>query len=122
MGSKKGKIHSLDYLYRHYRWLWFRKDGYFDVESSKYADQAKVFSDLGRSVLDNAWNGFNASLFAYGQTGSGKSYSVFGYGVNKGIVPLFAEALFQVQLINTFGKPVLQLSLSGCHYCGLLFV
>ena len=119
MGSKKGKIHSLNYLYRHYRW--FRKDGYFDVESSKYADQAKVFSDLGRSVLDNAWNGFNASLFAYGQTGSGKSYSVFGYGVNKGIVPLFAEALFQVQLINTFGKPVLQLSLIGCHYCGLLF-
>ena len=105
MGSKKGKIHSLDYLFRHYRLLWFRKDGYFDVESSKYADQAKVFSDLGRSVLDNAWNGFNASLFAYGQTGSGKSYSVFGYGVNKGIVPLFAEALFQVQLINTFGKP-----------------
>ena len=71
-------------------------------------------------MLDNAWNGFNASLFAYGQTGSGKSYSVFGYGVNKGIVPLFAEALFQVQLINTFGKPVLQLSLIGCHYCGSL--
>ena len=43
----------------------------------------EVFNDLGRSVLDNAWKGFNASLFAYGQTGSGKSYSVFGYGVNK---------------------------------------
>ena len=42
-----------------------------------------MFNDLGRSVLDNAWKGFNASLFAYGQTGSGKSYSVFGYGVNK---------------------------------------
>ena len=46
-------------------------------------------------MLDNAWKGYNASLFAYGQTGSGKSYSIFGYGVNKGIVPLFAEALFQ---------------------------
>ena len=54
-----------------------------------------MFNDLGRSVLDNAWKGYNASLFAYGQTGSGKSYSIFGYGVNKGIVPLFAEALFQ---------------------------
>ena len=31
---------------------------------------------------------YNSSLFAYGQTGSGKSWSVFGYGVNKGI---FAE-------------------------------
>ena len=46
-----------------------RKDGYFEPESSKYADQSKVFNDLGRSVLDNAWNGYNASLFAYGQTG-----------------------------------------------------
>ena len=31
---------------------------------------------------------YNSSLFAYGQTGSGKSWSVFGYGVNKG---MFAE-------------------------------
>lgn len=29
----------------------------------------KVFNDLGRGVLDNAWNGFNSCLFAYGQTG-----------------------------------------------------
>jgi hypothetical protein len=36
-------------------------------------------------VLKNAWEGYNASLFAYGQTGSGKSYSVVGYGANKGI-------------------------------------
>jgi kinesin family protein 1 len=43
-----------------------------------------VFQDLGRGILNNAWEGFNTSLFAYGQTGSGKSYSVFGYGVNKG--------------------------------------
>ena len=28
---------------------------------------------------------YNSSLFAYGQTGSGKSWSVFGYGINKGI-------------------------------------
>jgi hypothetical protein len=44
----------------------------------------QVFQDLGRGILNNAWEGFNTSLFAYGQTGSGKSYSVFGYGVNKG--------------------------------------
>jgi hypothetical protein len=29
-----------------------------------------------------------------GQTGSGKSYSVVGYGTNKGIVPLFCEEVF----------------------------
>ena len=44
----------------------------------------KVFSDLGRGMLDNAWRGYNCSLFAYGQTGSGKSYSVMGNDVNRG--------------------------------------
>jgi DNA replication protein DnaC len=46
--------------------------------------QNKVFQDLGGGVLDNAWKGYNCSLFAYGQTGSGKSYSMVGYGANKG--------------------------------------
>lgn len=46
--------------------------------------QEKIFSDLGQVLLDNAWLGYNCCLFAYGQTGSGKSYSVFGYGQNKG--------------------------------------
>jgi len=46
--------------------------------------QKRVFDDLGRGVLENAWKGYNCSLFAYGQTGSGKSYSMVGYGQNKG--------------------------------------
>jgi len=33
-------------------------------------------------------------LFAYGQTGSGKSYSIVGYGTNKGIIPLVCEEIF----------------------------
>lgn len=32
--------------------------------------------------------GFNCCLFAYGQTGAGKSYSMIGYGPNKGIIPM----------------------------------
>ena len=47
--------------------------------------QIKVFNDLGQGVLENAWKGYNCSLFAYGQTGSGKSYSMVGYGNNKGM-------------------------------------
>lgn len=54
-----------------------------------------MFDDLGQGVLDNAWKGYNCSLFAYGQTGSGKSYSMVGYGANKGIVPVTCERLFQ---------------------------
>jgi len=34
-------------------------------------------------------------LFAYGQTGSGKSYSMIGYGANKGIVPMATEEIFE---------------------------
>ena len=39
--------------------------------------------------------GFNTSLFAYGQTGAGKSYSMVGYGVNKGIVPITCDEMFK---------------------------
>ena len=46
-------------------------------------------------VLDNAFAGYNACLFAYGQTGSGKSYSVVGYGENKGIVPRACTEIFK---------------------------
>ncbi len=30
-----------------------------------------------------------------GQTGSGKSYSVVGYGKNRGIVPMVCEEIFK---------------------------
>lgn len=59
--------------------------------SPKYADQQKVFDTMGKSILENAYKGYNCSLFAYGQTGSGKSYSMIGYGPNKGIVPITCD-------------------------------
>lgn len=87
---------------------------YWSIDHSvpeNYADQERVFKDLGLNILDNAFNGaytaitiftcgfssgtrqtdflllyigFNCSIFAYGQTGSGKSYSMLGYGEDKG--------------------------------------
>uniref|UniRef100_A0A3P8VFM7 Kinesin-like protein n=1 Tax=Cynoglossus semilaevis TaxID=244447 RepID=A0A3P8VFM7_CYNSE len=39
--------------------------------------------------------GYNATLLAYGQTGSGKSYSMVGYGPNKGLVPKLCDRLFE---------------------------
>ena len=65
-----------------------------DSPSSSYADQEKVFNDIGRGVLNNAWQGYHCCLFAYGQTGSGKSYSMVGYGRNKGIIPITCEMIF----------------------------
>lgn len=78
-------------------------DGYEDdgtgylrpTPGSQYADQKYVFDTFGRRVLDNAWNGYHCCLFAYGQTGSGKSYSMVGYGNNKGIVPISCEEIFR---------------------------
>ena len=46
-------------------------------------------------MLNNAFEGYNACLFAYGQTGSGKSYSIAGYGENKGIVPRACDEIFK---------------------------
>ncbi|XP_068431755.1 kinesin-like protein KIF28P [Clinocottus analis] len=61
----------------------------------RYADQNSVFQDLGEGILENALQGYNATLLAYGQTGSGKSYSMVGYGPNKGLVPKLCDRLFQ---------------------------
>ena len=67
------------------------KDGYLHPSTTKYADQKRVFDDLGVGVLTNAWDGFNCSLFAYGQTGSGKTFSMEGpeeiTDQTRGIIP-----------------------------------
>ena len=62
---------------------------------SQYCDQDKVMKLLGNNVLEKAWQGLNSTLFAYGQTGAGKSYSIFGYGENKGIIPNATTELFR---------------------------
>ncbi|KAI7863812.1 hypothetical protein BDF14DRAFT_1876135 [Spinellus fusiger] len=59
-----------------------------------YADQQTVYNDLGEDLLNHAFDGYNCCIFAYGQTGSGKSYSMMGYGEDKGIIPLTCSELF----------------------------
>jgi len=65
--------------------------GYFEPDDEKYSDQQAVFEKVGLEILSNAWEGYHCCLFAYGQTGAGKSYSMVGYGANKGIVPVSCE-------------------------------
>jgi kinesin family protein 1 len=62
---------------------------------ANFADNQCVFQDIGLGVLKNAWAGYNASLFAYGQTGSGKSYSMVGYGDDKGIIPMVCDEIYK---------------------------
>ncbi|CAE6397149.1 unnamed protein product [Rhizoctonia solani] len=59
-----------------------------------YCSQQTLFDDLGKELLDHSFAGFNACILAYGQTGSGKSYSMMGYGADKGIIPLTCSELF----------------------------
>jgi hypothetical protein len=56
--SGEEKSYTFDYSY------WSH-----DPRTDNFADQKRVFDDLGVSVLENAWKGYNVSLFAYGQTG-----------------------------------------------------
>ncbi|KAK2174001.1 hypothetical protein NP493_836g01049 [Ridgeia piscesae] len=76
------------------------ENGYYGPDKShpnggQFVGQQQVYNDLGVGVLKNAWEGYNTTLFAYGQTGSGKSWSIVGYGVNKGVVPILCEELFK---------------------------
>ncbi|KAM9212762.1 LOW QUALITY PROTEIN: kinesin-like protein KIF28P [Dugong dugon] len=91
------KIFTFDLAYWSHNGFQRDKDGVLISAdpSSKFAGQRDVFHNLGRGILDNACQGYNATLLAYGQTGSGKSYSLIGFGANKGIVPNAREELFQ---------------------------
>ncbi|KAJ3339384.1 hypothetical protein HDU93_008292 [Gonapodya sp. JEL0774] len=95
--EKGGEPHKFTFDYSFWSHDGFiDKDGVLEPQAgSNYADQRRVFDELGRLVLDNALAGYNSTLMAYGQTGSGKSYSMFGYGKNRGIIPIVCEELFK---------------------------
>ncbi|XP_025837390.1 kinesin-like protein KIF13A isoform X2 [Agrilus planipennis] len=67
-----------------------------DPSRDNYASQENVFDCLGRDILDNAFQGYNACIFAYGQTGSGKSYTMMGTQNCKGIIPRLCDSLFDL--------------------------
>lgn len=91
----KDKTFTFDYSYWSHDGYHVGDDGELIADNDMYATQRKVYDDLGAGVLDNAFEGYNSTLFAYGQTGSGKSFSMVGYGVNIGIVPIVANEMFK---------------------------
>lgn len=66
----------------------------FNRSDAHFAGQENLFTDLGKPLLDNAFQGYNNCIFAYGQTGSGKSYSMMGYGEEEGVIPRICRDLF----------------------------
>ncbi|KAK3639968.1 hypothetical protein LTR56_012142 [Elasticomyces elasticus] len=67
----------------------------FNRDDDHYAGQDDLHEDLGKPLLDNAFQGYNNCIFAYGQTGSGKSYSMMGYGEEEGVIPKICRDMFE---------------------------
>jgi len=63
------------------------------------AEQADIYAVVGKEVLANARDGYNACLFAYGQTGSGKTHTMMGDvdGPERGLIPRLCADLFAPQ-------------------------
>ncbi|KAM7222201.1 putative kinesin-like protein bimC [Rhypophila decipiens] len=74
----------------------------FDRVFSQAADQAMIFDDVVKPILDEMLAGYNCTIFAYGQTGTGKTYTMSGdmtetMGMlpdTAGIIPRVLHALF----------------------------
>lgn len=73
----------------------------FDKSDPNYAGQQRLYDDLGVELLNHSFSGYNTCIVAYGQTGSGKSYSMMGYGEDRGIIPLSCHELFRRIEANT---------------------
>jgi hypothetical protein len=95
--EKPFKKMTFDYSFWSHDGFKNREDGYSEASppGSGYHDQDHVYKVIGVDVLDSAWEGYHTCLFAYGQTGSGKSYSMTGYGANKGVIPLACTEIFE---------------------------
>ncbi|KAK7132462.1 hypothetical protein R3I93_018865 [Phoxinus phoxinus] len=66
-------------------------------DDPSFASQSLVFNDIGKEMLQHAFEGYNVCIFAYGQTGAGKSYTMMGKQEEgqEGIIPLLCEDLFE---------------------------
>ena len=54
----------------------------------------EVFNDIGKEILEQIYQGYNATIFAYGQTGAGKSFSIEGKEPEKGLLQMCLEDIF----------------------------
>ena len=60
--------------------------------------QDEVFSEVAQEVIDNAFEGYNGTIFAYGQTGSGKTFTMTGGAeryIDRGIIPRTVNYIFE---------------------------
>lgn len=85
--KEPAKTFSFDYSY------W----SHTSPDDSSFASQNLVYNDIGKEMLQHAFEGYNVCIFAYGQTGAGKSYTMMGKQEEgqEGIIPMLCEDLFE---------------------------
>ncbi|KAL0488632.1 hypothetical protein AKO1_015673 [Acrasis kona] len=71
----------------------------FDRVFDDSCTQEDVFLDVGKPVVKDILNGYNATIFAYGQTSAGKTYTMMNMKRNgdadtRGLAPRVVEELF----------------------------
>uniref|UniRef100_A0A7S3ST25 Kinesin motor domain-containing protein n=1 Tax=Emiliania huxleyi TaxID=2903 RepID=A0A7S3ST25_EMIHU len=66
----------------------------FDFSYDENSTQDTVYRDLGQPLLQQAFEGWNGTIFAYGQTGSGKTFSMAGTKALPGMVPKMCKELY----------------------------
>ena len=72
----------------------------FDYSFSPKVETKQVYDKLVQPMLDNVFNGYNATIFAYGQTGSGKTYTMMGNNNDNnfnGIIPYAVRDIFEMK-------------------------
>jgi hypothetical protein len=66
----------------------------YDAVFGPNSTQVEVFNEC-RSLVQSAFDGYNATIFTYGQTGAGKTWTLYGSGQEPGISPRTCEVIFQ---------------------------
>ena len=70
----------------------FRFDDVFDVR----ADNAAVYEQVAKDVVDDALRGNSGALIAYGQTASGKTHTMQGTPESPGLIPRAVVDVFEI--------------------------
>ena len=72
------------------------KEFIFDAVFDMNSKQESIYETIAFSLMENALDGYNGTIFAYGQTGAGKTFTMVGDYKDpefKGIIPRGFEHL-----------------------------
>ena len=83
----------------------------FDRIFDDNALQQEVYEGTTRGLLDNVFDGYNATVFAYGATGCGKTHTITGTHAQPGIIFLTMQELFE-RVSDCAAEKVSEISLS----------